>query len=61
VREVHLLRRPGDRIRRPPEDYDAWLLGHVIFVPDEGNDIGAQCRELCDKLTITVTPEAGCR
>lgn len=61
VQEVNLLRRPGHCIRRPPEDYDAWLLGHVIFVPDDGKDVAAQCRELCDKLTITVRPEAGCR
>jgi hypothetical protein len=37
VQEIQLMRQPGHRIKRPPEDYDAWLLGHVIFVPDDGN------------------------
>jgi biotin carboxylase len=55
VQEIQLNRQPGHRIKRPPEDYDAWLLGHVIFVPDPHTDIGAQCRTLCDMLTIEVT------
>jgi biotin carboxylase len=54
VQEIQLIRKPGHRIKRPPEDYDAWLLGHAIFVPDPHTDIAAQCRTLCDKLTIEV-------
>lgn len=52
--EIHLIRKPGHVIRRPPEDYDAWLLGHALFRPDPGRDIAAQCRELADKLVIEV-------
>jgi len=54
VQEIHLIRKPGHRIQRPPEDYDAWLLGHVIFVPDPDGDVALQCRELCGKLAIKV-------
>jgi biotin carboxylase len=54
VQEIQLIRQPGHRIKRPPEDYDAWLLGHVIFVPDPHTDIAAQCRALCDKVKIQV-------
>ncbi len=54
VREIHLTRRPGHIIKRPPADYDAWLLGHVLFVPDPGRDVAAQCRELCGRLRIEV-------
>jgi len=53
VKEVHLIRKPGHRIKRPPEDYDAWLLGHVIFVPDD-DEVSDQCRALFDKLAIKV-------
>ena len=54
VQEIHLIRKPGHRIKRPPEDYDAWLLGHVIFVPEDDEEIADQCRALCDKLAIKV-------
>ena len=53
VQEIHLIRQPGHRIKRPPEDYDAWLLGHIIFVPDD-DEVPEQCRDLCDKLAIKV-------
>jgi biotin carboxylase len=52
VREIHLTRKPGDRVRMPPEDYDSWLLGHVIFEPDAGLDPAAQCRALAAKLVV---------
>lgn len=54
VQEVHLIRNPGHRIKRPPEDYEAWLMGHVIFIPDPDRDVATQCRELHDKLAIKV-------
>jgi len=54
VREIHLTRRAGHVIKRPPADYDAWLLGHVIFVPDPRRDVASQCRELHDRLQIEV-------
>lgn len=54
VREIFLNRRPGHCIKRPPEDYDAWLLGHVIFVPDPDGDVAEQCRDLSGRLRVEV-------
>jgi len=54
VREISLTRQPGHRITRPPADYDAWLLGHVLFVPEPEEDIAAQCRDLYGKLSVQV-------
>jgi hypothetical protein len=54
VREIHLTRQAGHRIQRPPADYDAWLLGHLLFVPAPEEDIAAQCRDLHGKLVVTV-------
>jgi glutathione synthase/RimK-type ligase-like ATP-grasp enzyme len=54
VREIHLTHQPGHIIKRPPEDYDAWLLGHVLFTPDPHRDVPSQCRELCGRLRIEV-------
>lgn len=46
VREVYLKRRPGDRIELPPEDYDSWILGHAVYVPDPRAPVEQQNREL---------------
>jgi biotin carboxylase len=54
VREIHLTRQPGHIIKRPPADYDAWLLGHILFEPDPRWDVAAQCRELCGRLRVEV-------
>jgi hypothetical protein len=54
VREIHLTRQPGHIIKRPPADYDAWLLGHALFVPDPCRDVASQCRELCGRLRVEV-------
>jgi biotin carboxylase len=54
VREIHLTRQPGHRIKMPPDDYDSWLLGHIIFEPDVDSAPEAQCRALLDKLVVEV-------
>ena len=36
------------------EDYDAWLLGHVIFAPDGNSVIEDQCRDLMNKIRVEV-------
>ena len=52
VREIHLTRKHGDRVLMPPDDYDSWLLGHVIFEPHAGVELAAQCRVLGEKLVV---------
>lgn len=54
VAQVYLKRRPGHRINMPPEDYDSWDLGHVIFHPDGHSEPQAQCRELLEKLVVEI-------
>jgi biotin carboxylase len=56
VREIALIRRPGHRIILPPDDYEAWMLGHVIFEPDGAMPVEDQCRALLDRIEIRVEP-----
>ena len=54
VRDVHLIRKPGHVIRMPPEDYDSWLLGHVILEPFAEPDLEAQCHELFERFVVEI-------
>ena len=54
VREIHLTRQPGHQIIMPPDDYDSWLLGHIIFDLDVDTAPEAQCRALLEKLVVEV-------
>jgi hypothetical protein len=50
--EFHLGRGPGHQVRLPPQDYDSWLLGHYLFVPDEVASIEDQCTVLLARTRI---------
>jgi biotin carboxylase len=54
VREIHLIRQTGHRIELPPDDYDSWLLGHIIVDLDVDTTPEAQCLALLDKLVVEV-------
>ena len=54
VREIHLTRQPGHQIKMPPDDYDSWLLGHIIFDLDVDTVPEAQCQALLEKLVVEV-------
>ena len=54
VREIHLTRQPGHQINMPPDDYDSWLLGHIIFDLDIDTAPEAQCQALLEKLVVEV-------
>ena len=53
VLEIHLPRRQGHIVRMPPEDYESWLLGHIIFRPDE-SDLERQYDELINQLKVEI-------
>jgi biotin carboxylase len=53
VLEIHLPRRKGHIVCMPPEDYESWLLGHIIFSPDE-SDLESQLDELSNKLKVDI-------
>jgi D-alanine-D-alanine ligase-like ATP-grasp enzyme len=52
VVESHLIRAVSHRVVMPPDDYDSWFLGHVLFVPDQSCDPAEQCQELAEKLEV---------
>ncbi len=54
VREIFIKHAPGHEITIPPEDYDSWLLGQVIFEPQSNVSIGMQCKDLEAKIIIDV-------
>ena len=58
VVDVHLIRKPGDPIRMPPEDYDHWVLGHAIVRPFVGTEIMDQCRDLSERLVVEIQGRA---
>ena len=61
VREIYLKRKPGHLVSLPPEDYDSWLLGHVIFAPGKDIDLSRQCDRMNAKFTIEMEPFHGQR
>lgn len=54
VLEIQLIRRPGHCITLPPADYDSWLLGHMIFAPDDQKDVHTQCSTLLERIPVEV-------
>ncbi len=51
VREIFISKKPGHVVRTPPEDYDAWQLGHVIIAPGM-DDIGAECQDIINNIVF---------
>jgi biotin carboxylase len=56
VKQIHLIRKPGHRIVLPPEDYNSWLLGHVIFDTYGWNFPETRCSLLIRRLEIDIQP-----
>lgn len=54
VVDIQLIRQPGHRITLPPADYDSWLLGHVVFAPDDTPEVADQCRAILDRIPVVV-------
>ncbi len=54
LKECHLIRRPGHAVRLPPEDYESWLLGHLIFMPDPTPSVETQCMELAEMIRVEI-------
>ncbi len=56
VKQIHLIRQPGHRIVLPPEEYDSWLLGHVIFDTYGWNFPETRCSLLARRMEIEIQP-----
>lgn len=61
VRSVYIKRSPGHSICLPPEDYDSWQIGHVVYVPDSSADCERQSEKLRTKIIIDVEKPHGQR
>jgi biotin carboxylase len=55
---VYRKHRPGHQIVLPPDDYDSWILGHIIFTPQQNGDIVDQCMSILDNVNIVITGNA---
>ncbi|HDS16788.1 MAG TPA: ATP-grasp domain-containing protein [Proteobacteria bacterium] len=56
VLTCHLGRKVGDRVTMPPQNYDSWLLGYLIFAPRADKDLAQQCHELHALLKVEIEP-----
>lgn len=54
VREIYLSRKSGHVIRMPPDDYESWVLGHIIIDSDGQSELEAQCQAFTDKLVVEI-------
>lgn len=54
VKEVFIKHRPGHKITLPPQNYDSWNMGHIIFKPFEETPCKDQCLELLSLLKIEI-------
>jgi len=57
VVECYLKRSPGDRVVLPPEDYDTWVLGHVVFRPTRWHHLEQECSDIASRLNVTLEEE----
>lgn len=55
IKEIHFTKKAGHRISLPPEDYESWLLGYIIFIPLVGVDIDFQCNEILDRIHMEIS------
>jgi len=54
VREIRFYRRPGQLVRMPPDDYDSWVLGHIIAELECDREPQSQCEELLGKISVEI-------
>lgn len=54
IKEINIVRHVGDIIRMPPEDYESFLLGNIIFIPENKMDLRNECRRLLDSLAVEI-------
>ena len=57
VKHILLTKKPGHQIILPPEDYDSWLLGHVIIEPSNGRYPESQAMSISKTISICIDPE----
>jgi len=58
VRQITLIRSKGHRVVLPPEHYDLWVLGVLIFRPDPRRPVAAQCEDLLAGVRVVMEDAA---
>ncbi len=56
LKQLHLIRKPGHIITMPPEDYDSWLLGHMIINTRGWNFPETRAMLMARRLEIAIQP-----
>ncbi len=54
VKSISLSKSAGHVIAMPPEDYDSWLLGHMIIVPDSKKFPEAQSFLMAKRVKVEI-------
>ncbi|GAB6143336.1 ATP-grasp domain-containing protein [Desulfocicer niacini] len=54
VQDVYIKHKPGHVIQLPPEDYDSWNLGHILFKPSTLLSCETQSLQLLSLLNIDI-------
>ncbi|MBU1341086.1 MAG: ATP-grasp domain-containing protein [Proteobacteria bacterium] len=54
VKDIFLTKKPGHKIKLPPEDYDSWLLGHIIIEPSVHKFPESQALAISKKIEIFI-------
>jgi biotin carboxylase len=52
VIECYFKRTPGHVVTLPPEDYDSWVLGHIIFRPSSYRLLEPECLALTSRIIV---------
>ncbi len=55
ILDLKVTRKAGHKITLPPHDYDSWLLGYVIFIPDEDGDRERQCFAIRESIQTEIS------
>jgi biotin carboxylase len=54
IKEISPLRRPGDIIRVPPDDYESFLLGSIVFAPESSETAMEESRQILNRLNVEI-------
>ncbi|NWH03616.1 ATP-grasp domain-containing protein [Desulfobacter latus] len=52
VKKIHLIHPPGHKVTMPPQDYDSWLIGHMIIEPNRRRFFETECLLLAKCIDI---------
>ncbi len=54
ILDIKVTRKAGHKVTLPPDDYDSWLLGYIIFTPDESIEIERQCIDITKSIQMEI-------